>query len=103
MMSCLPDSPPSLHSTLLATWIFPLSPRHLENLNLFQLQDALNPAFIWNMPDGVCVRGSVKEAKIEFIKSLYNATNSAETSSVDRRVHEEDKHMDPRAVPLCYC
>ena len=39
--------------------------------------------FIWNLPTGVCVRDSVKGARDELIKSLYNynAINSTQTTS----------------------
>ena len=59
-------------------WSSPPHPRYLKNINLSHLRYA--PLHIWSTPAGVKIRESIKEARGEFLTSLYTAVTSAETT-----------------------
>ena len=62
-----------INTWLLSTWTFPPAQRYLRNIIQSYLKDA--KMYIWNLPAGVLIRESIKEARGTFIKSLYTATN----------------------------
>ena len=51
----------------------------LRNINQSFLKDA--KMYIWNLPAGVRIRESIKEARGTFIKSLYTATDQLQTTA----------------------
>ena len=56
-----------INTWLLSAWTFPPAPRYLRNINQSFLKDA--KMYIWNLPAGVRIRESIKEATQQRINS----------------------------------
>jgi hypothetical protein len=55
----------TIKTWFLATWIFSPSPPYLQNLNIPRAHDA--PLIVWKLHAEVCIGGSIKAAREEFI------------------------------------
>lgn len=69
----------TINTWLISTWTVLPADKYLNHLNIAVLRDA--PSFIWNLPAGLRLRDSIKDARREFMKSLYTCTNSSQTKT----------------------
>ena len=68
----------------LSTWTFQPDPRYLRNLNVWKPRDA--PLYIWILPAGVFVRELIKNAREEFIESIYGVTDTPKSPAAINKI-----------------
>ena len=78
----------------LATWTLPAKPHHLTSEKPWLVSFSGRSTSTWNLPARFCIRKSIKGAREDCINT--NNTNSVS----NRYLHEDDRHLDPRATPI---
>ena len=74
------------------TWILPPKPHFLTSEKPWLVSFSGRSTSMWNLPARICIRKSIKGARENFI----NTNNSASS----RYLHEDDRHLYPRATSM---